>query len=240
MRIGRQRWMAVAVACGLLTFVLAPGTVWARGKSNTCKPGVDKNFSWKRIGINQARKAGKPILLYVYDPQGGKASTPVKKMQKEVFANEGVKSAFSSFIMVMQPHTATNWPPHYVWPAKNGAALYIMTSDGIPVMTFTHSNMPKAVKVKGKSQYQVLMAAADAAVKANPKVVEAMKKNPPKEYLSPRQIAERRAAKAQPEEQPPEEKKPDAASLLDGGTTKDKKKDPPRKKKRIIPEDEEE
>jgi len=172
----RGRCLVIAVVCSLITAYIATDTATAAKKKETLKPGVDKNFKWQRIGVNEARKLGKPIFLYVYDPMDGKPSDPVKKVQKEIFANPGVQQAFAQFTPVMQPISASNWPPAFTRPAKNGVALYVMPCNAQPVATFTHRNLPKPVKGKdGKDQYQILQAAAAAALQVNPKVQEAMK-----------------------------------------------------------------
>jgi hypothetical protein len=214
----RQRWIVMTIACGLLTAYIAPDTAMAgKKKKDTCKPGVDGNFKWQRIGINQARKAGKPILFYVYDPMEGKASSSVKVVQKEIFASLGVQQAFADFTPVMQPHTATNWPPVFTQQAKRGIALYVMTCDARPIALFTHRNLPKAVTGKdGNAQYVLLQSAAAAALKANPKALEAMKRNPPKEYLSPEELAAKRTAIAEPEDPEEQENKSAAKNVLEG------------------------
>jgi hypothetical protein len=194
----------------------------AAAKKPTCKPGVDKNFAWQRVGFNEARKLEKPILLYIYDPQDGKASDPVKLVQQELFANAGVKQAFAEFTPILQPLCSTSWPPVYTSQAKNGVALFILTCDAVPVAVFTHKNLPKAVKdPSGADEYPLLRGAADAALKANPKALAALKKNPPKEYLSPEQLAARREAATQPPE--PEPKENAAAGLLEEEPKKDTK-----------------
>lgn len=218
----RQRWIVLAV-CLLVAVCGANSLHAAAAKKPTCKPGVDKNFTWQRGGVNEARKLEKPILLYIYDVQDGKASDPVKQVQQEIFANSGVRQAFSDFTPVMQSMQSTSWPAVYTAQAKNGVALFVMTCDANPVAVFTHKNLPKAVKdaKAGTEDYPMLVGAADAARKSNPKALAAMKKNPPKDYISPEQLAAQREAAQQPPE--PEPKGNETAGLLEETAKKDPK-----------------
>jgi hypothetical protein len=229
-----RRWVLFVAACGVLATLAAPalGAASAADKKN-CKPGCDKNFAWQRIDFNAARKLEKPILLYIYDPLDGKASGYVKDVQLEILANSGVKKAFADFTPVMHPMCMTNWPAFYTSQAKNGVALVVMTCDAKPVAVFTHQNLPKVEKVLGHEEYPALLTAADAALKANPKALEAMRKSPPKDYVSPSEQAARREAAAQPPE--PEKPTAAAANILEGGGKKDTKTaDAPKKPEEIV------
>jgi hypothetical protein len=157
-------WMA---ACFLLVASSLPNLHAAEKKM------CDKDVAWQQIDIDAARKHERPILLYIYDPKDMRLGTAVK--QQRIFNNRGVKQAFAQFTPVMQPVNTTNWPAQYTAHAKNGYALLIMTCDAKPVAVFT--DLPEAVRdQRGNEEYPMLREAASTALKANPKVLEAMRK----------------------------------------------------------------
>jgi hypothetical protein len=196
----------------LLGFVLffsfaCPATMAA--SKNNFMPGADNSLSWQRLDFNKSLEAGKPILLYVYDPMKG--NNLAEELEKEVLPNEAVKTAFADFLAVKIPTCDRNWPPAIAQLGTRGAALILMTCDGKSVSVFTRGNMPRFVKDASRTKtYPDLVTAAQAAKQQNVKAQELVKKNPPPKFTPP---GTETAAAAAPE---PEEKPKGMQGLLGG------------------------
>jgi len=154
----------------------------AKGKKPSFKPGSDKTFKWKSLGINESRATGKPILLYVYENL--KRNTRAEEFEKRIFPSDGVKAAFSGFLPVKIDNKSYTWPPGITQLGNKGAALLVMTCDAKPIVVFRSGNMPKKTRVGKKDTYPTVIAAAEAAKKRNPDALEAMKKSPPPKYVN--------------------------------------------------------
>ena len=154
----------------------------AKGKKPAFKPGSDKTFGWKSMGINESRATGKPILLYVYENL--KRNTRAEEFEKRIFPSDGVKAAFSGFLPVKIDNKSYTWPPGITQLGNKGAALLVMTCDAKPIVVFRSGNMPKKTRVGKKDTYPSVIAAAEAAKKRNPDALEAMKKSPPPKYVN--------------------------------------------------------
>ena len=138
-------------------------------------PGTDSTYSWTRMDINAARKAGKPIILYIYDHEE-KSNTTARFFEKTIFVDPDVKKAFADFNYVMIRKDDKGWPQNILTNAERGAALYILTGDGNAAGAWWRGNQPTA---KG------VAAVATQAKASNQAAVERMKKDPPKEFKPP-------------------------------------------------------
>jgi hypothetical protein len=185
-----------------------------KNKYANFKTGSDKNLPWKNVGFNEARKAGKPILFYVYDGSiTGKnnINRAAADMELDVFTDANVKKAVADFTCVMTDMKTTAWPPNYAMMAERGMVLFILTTDGKHVASWKGSNTPRPAEV---------VMAASMAVKKNGPIAENQAKNPPEDWVHPSVAAQQKVARnapAEPEVEEPEEKKPKINSLIGGG-----------------------
>lgn len=125
---------------------------------------VVRELVWQTLGIHDARKAEKPILLYLFDAHDNRLG-PVSKEQR-MLNNTAVKEAFERFTLVKQPASTTAWPAELTAHATKGPALLVMTCDAKPVTVL--DGLPEPAKDKsGNESYPTLCAAAAAALKAN-------------------------------------------------------------------------
>lgn len=179
-------------------------------------------LAWTTTGINEARKAGKPIALCVCDPaifalraDDGKGGAYLVRGESElgrkieaILDNGGLRLALADFTLVRLSTFNSSWPPHFLQAARNGFVLYVMTCDAVPVALFTPQNIGQPVKdAQGKESYPAVLAAASQAQKRNSGALEAMKKSPPKPYVSPAEIAAKRLEAMNAADQPKDEKK---------------------------------
>ena len=146
-------------------------------------PGSDTHFKWSSKPFNEAREVGKPIAVYVFDP-AGRINPAVQYLEGEVFANTSVQAALADFLVVKLAVGDKWWPEQLLMPARNNAALLILTCDTNQIACFSRQNLPKLVKDKQKGDtYPDLIAAAERARAANPIALERMKKSPPPKFV---------------------------------------------------------
>lgn len=197
--------LLLALACGCL---LSAGSASA-GAAKKVNAGTSTAFSWSTMGINAARKAEKPILLYVWD-SSKKSNAEASGIETYVFEDKDVKSTFGSFSAIRLTTSSKGWPPQLLAAARNGAAIYVMTADGSIVAQYTSKPTTKAFVVAGQR-----------AAAANAAAVEAMKKNPPPEYKDP-EVAQPAGPAGGPPEAEPEEKKSQKLNTIPGLEAADK------------------
>ncbi|MBI3832391.1 MAG: hypothetical protein HY291_22900 [Planctomycetes bacterium] len=185
--------------------------------------GKDTTYSWTRMDINAARKAGKPILLYIYDSTI-KNNTVAKTLELNIFPDKAVKEALQGFTFVMCRTDDKGWPVEMLDKAKEGAACYILLCDGTVVGGWWKNNLPNAAQFAQAAQQaaQGNQAAADRMAKAPPpkfeqgKPAEVAAANPPKD----------------PQDKPADKAGvPGLPGLGDDGKEKAKKTEDPAKKK---------
>lgn len=165
-------------------------------------------LAWTTTGINEARKAGKPIALCVCDPAFEGADKELGRRIEAILDNGGLRLALADFTLVRLRTLDSSWPAHFLQAARNGFALYVMTCDAVPVALFTPQNIGRPVKdAQGKESYPAVLAAASQAQKRNPGALEAMQESPPKHYVSPVEIAARRLEAMNAADQAKDEKK---------------------------------
>ncbi|MCW8130742.1 MAG: hypothetical protein KIS92_10360 [Planctomycetota bacterium] len=206
--------------------VLLTGQAWAQslgGSGAKFVPGSDKTYTWTGVDLNAARKAGKPIVLYVWD-SSVKNNSVARSFEQNVFPDKAVKDALQAFTYVMVRTDNRGWPVELLARGKDGAACFIMTCDGTPVGGWWKGNLPNAA---------VFARMAMGAAAGNQAAADRMAKNPPEQFeqKKPQEVA---AANAPKEE---EVKKPDTVGAIPGlGKGEGDKKDPaggaePEKKK---------
>jgi len=165
-------------------------------------------LTWTSTGINEARRTGKPILLCVCDPAIERPDNELGRRVEAIFDNRGVRSALADFTRVRLKMTASYWPPNFRQAARNGFLIYVMTCDARPVAVFTPQNIVRPAKdPQGRDCYPRILAAAGLAQKRNDGALQAMTKNPPKDYVSPEEIAARKWAARKAANQSQDEKK---------------------------------
>lgn len=191
--------LLLALGCGCL---LSAGSASA-GAAKKVNAGASTAFSWSTMGINAARKAEKPILLYVWD-NAKKNNNEASGIETYVFEDKDVKSTFGSFSAIKLTPSSKGWPPQLLAAARNGAAIYVMTADGSIVAQFLTKPAPKT-----------FVAAGQRAAASNAAVVEAMKKNPPPEYKDP-EVAQPAGPAGGPQQAEPEEKKTQKLATIPG------------------------
>jgi hypothetical protein len=145
--------------------------------------GSDTHFKWTCMDINQARDAGKPIAVYIFDPEQ-RINVAAQCLEGEVFANPGVQAAFANFTMIKLSARDKSWPDTFTQPGQKGAALLLLTCDATQVACFNRMSLPRMVKDKEKGEsYPEVVAAAQRAVSENSAALARMKKNPPAKFV---------------------------------------------------------
>jgi len=179
---------ALAVAGGATTGSSGSGVRFTVGSNTT--------FSWSRMDLNAARKAGKPILLYIYD-SAIKNNNTARSFEMNIFPDKAAKEALQGFTYVMIRPDDRGWPLELLARAKEGAACYILLCDGTVVGTWWKGNVPNAATMA-----QVAMAAAQG----NQAAVDRMAKAPPAKFeqQKPQEVAAVGGPAAQPAEKEPE------------------------------------
>lgn len=201
-RMRATRWVGVALALALL----AAGNGWAavggssgvvggnnggNNKNKSPKPGSDKTYTWRSIDLDACKKAGKPVMLYVYDNELKTASGIVDFFETTLFPNDKVKEAVKDFTYVMIPKTSQAWPAQFTAAAEKGAALYLLTCEGTPMGSWDKNNRPTIDTFVGIAKG---LAAANAAIAE--KVKKELEKQKEKEQAAAQQVAANKNAVA--------------------------------------------
>ena len=185
-----MRWKLASAALLLALGLALPARAQVLGLDNNSQPtkknitpGSDTHFKWSSKEFNEARDAGKPIALYVFDP-AGRINPAAQCLEGEVFANASVRAALADFLMIKLAVGDKWWPEQLLHPARNNAALLILTCDTNQIACFSRQNLPKIVKDKQKGDtYPDLIAAVERARATNPIALDRMKKNPPPKFV---------------------------------------------------------
>src|SRR5258708_18947776 len=160
-----------------------------KNNNNTDKPGDgDSVKKWKSESADDAKKDGRPICLYIYDPSN-KTNARAKLLEgPSGLESADVKEKLKQFasLKVVTPGGAKGWPEAWMENAKTGASLIIITSDFKQSTAFDR-DMPK-----DNIRPDTIVAAMDgalkyeAALKANaPKANAANAANPPANAANP-------------------------------------------------------
>lgn len=199
---------------GLLVFcaILMTGSAWGQnlgGSGSKFVPGSDKTYVWTGVDLNAARKAGKPIVLYVWD-NTVKNNSVARSFEMNVFPDKAVKDALEGFTYVMVRPDHRGWPQELLFRAKEGAACFLMTCDGTPTGGWWKGNLPNAA---------VFARMAQATAAGNQAAADRMAKNPPEQFeqKKPQEVA----AANQPKADEEKEKKPTTVGAIPGLGGKD-------------------
>lgn len=206
MTIGKTFGCVAVLGCVLLS-----GKAWAAGATTgggsytKFVAGSDKTYSWSATtDLNAARKAGKPIVLYVWD-NTIKNNSVARSFELNVFPDKAVKDALQGFTYVMVRPDHRGWPLELLARGKEGAACYLMTCDGTVVGGWWKGNLPNAADFA-----KVAMGVAAG----NQAAADRMAKKPPEKFeqKQPQEVAQA-GGPGQPKE---EEKKPEGVGKVPG------------------------
>lgn len=132
------------------------------------RPGTFRVFPWLSMKPMDLKESGKPVVLYIYDAALDHNNPTALYYETMIFEDPIVKPAVDGFSFVLTKSDDPNWPAALLEPAKGGAALYLMTSDGKPMGAWsTKAQKPLATD---------FAAAAKRTMQANPKHVAVAKK----------------------------------------------------------------
>lgn len=195
-------WHNQALAAGATAGGSGSGTRFTSGSNTT--------FSWSRVDLNAARKAGKPILLYVYD-SAVKNNNTARSFEVNIFPDKAAKEPLQGFTYVMVRPDDRGWPLELLARAKEGAACYVMLCDGTVIGSWWKGNVPNAATLG-----QVAMGAAQG----NQAAADRMAKTPPAKFeqQKPQEVAAAAGPAA-----PPAEKEPEKVGAIPGLGNEDKK-----------------
>jgi len=140
---------------------------------------------WKTESADDAKKAAKPICLYIYDPSD-KKNVRAKLMEGPSFLGDsGVKSKLKSFecIKLAVTDDSKGWPASLLESAKSGAAVVLISSDFKNTQSFDNSTAKEGITVPALTatldavlKYEEQKKAAETKKPANaPAPVAAMK-----------------------------------------------------------------
>lgn len=186
--------------------------------------GKDTTYSWTRMDLNAVRKAGKPVLLYIYD-SAVKNNSVARTFELNIFPDKAVKEALQGFSYVMCRTDDRGWPLEMLAKAKEGAACYILLCDGTVVGGWWKNNLPNAAQ---------FAQAAQQAAQGNQAAADRMAKTPPPKFeqAKPAEVAAANQPK-DPQEKPADKPAgvPGLPGLGDDNKDKEKKTEDPAKKK---------
>ncbi|MBI3831051.1 MAG: hypothetical protein HY291_16145 [Planctomycetes bacterium] len=193
-----------AMALGLifgLALLASPTQVLAQYGGGGSKPGNNNNNNnkpkkgeykagsgaavkaWSAGSLEEAKKAGKPICLYVYDSRPSDNQF-AKFLESDVLANSGVGDALKGFSCYKCKEDDKGWPAEWLNAGASGAALILVSTDGRVVQIFSRAagedgSKPGTVKdaAKGILDYEKKLVEQAEKAKARAEADKAAEKS---------------------------------------------------------------